>query len=132
MILKKFVKKLDRINEVIAAKSTLTFGTMWMAYLFLIWSVIPLVFPSQEQMVFYVSGGIVQLVALPLIMVGQSVLSRAAERRAEADHKTLLKEMYEIKILQKQGADEIAMLKQLLNSQKKIVALLQKDIIKNK
>jgi hypothetical protein len=127
VMLKKFMRKVDRINDVVAAKSTLMFGTMWMTYLFLIWSLIPLIFPSQEAMVFYVSGGIIQLVALPLIMVGQSVLSRAAERRAQIDHKTLLKEMEEIKFIQKQGAEEIAMLNQLLKDQKRIIALLQRS-----
>lgn len=44
----------------------------------------------------------IQLAALPLIMVGQEILGRSAEARAQSDH-VMIKEQYDnIKILLKE------------------------------
>jgi hypothetical protein len=60
-------------------------------WLFTLWSLMPLVLPATRDTVFYISGGILQLVFLPLILVGQSLLSRASEDRAAQDHRALMK-----------------------------------------
>lgn len=86
---------LKEFNRKIAVKTTLTVGTMGCVYIFFIWCVLPILFPGIEQIVFYVSSGILQLVLLPLIMVGNNVLSERAEQRAEQDHKMIM-EQFEI------------------------------------
>lgn len=87
------------INESIAIHVTLAMGTMWCVYLFAIWSLLPLMIESSTQLVFYVSSAIIQLIALPLIMVGQNVLSRKTEQRAEADHKAVMEILCDIRTM---------------------------------
>lgn len=105
------VSKASVINEWIARKSTLVFGTMWMFYAFFIYGLLPLipVLKPYENAFFYWSGW-VQLWALPLLMVGQIVLGRSAEERAQQDHETLLSEFLELKSLHESHSQEIAQL----------------------
>ncbi len=83
---------MKRFNDWLAAKITQGMATMWCAYVFLLWSLIPLIFPEAQSVVFYVSGGIIQLVALSLIMVGQNVLGRDAIKQAKETHDTVMEE----------------------------------------
>lgn len=83
------MKYFKKINEWIALKSVAAMSTIWCVYLFLFWSPLPSLDKGLEQFVFYVSGGIIQLVALPLIMLGQKIEAKAAERRAENDHRAI-------------------------------------------
>jgi uncharacterized membrane protein len=78
------------LNEKIALKATKAFGSMPMFYLFFVWALLPLIpFLNQFQAaILYVSAGIIQLIALPLITVGQNLQSRHAEVRAEEEYKT--------------------------------------------
>lgn len=69
------------INEPLAVRTTLIFGTMWVTYLFFAYGFLPLLFPKYMIPIMYWSST-VQLWALPLIMVGQNVLGRASERQA--------------------------------------------------
>lgn len=94
---------IHRINNNVALGMTLVFGSMWCAYAFLGWSLLPSIFPQTEQFVFYVSGGIVQLVALPLIMVGQNLTGQQTEHRAEEDHQMIMAQFEIIKTLQVEG-----------------------------
>jgi hypothetical protein len=66
---------ISQLNKTIAIKSVLAMSTMACVFSFLIWSLIPLVFPSATEIVAYISADIIQLVALPLIMVGQKIMS---------------------------------------------------------
>lgn len=91
------IKKLKRINEVIARRTTLAVSTMACVYLFTLWGILPLLLPDTREFVFYISGGILQLTLLPLIMVGQSVLNRKSEERAEADHKAVMEILCDIR-----------------------------------
>jgi len=79
-----------RFNDWLAVKITQSMATMWCAYVFLVWSLIPLVWPEAQSIVFYVSGGIIQLVALSLIMVGQNVIGQATGKQAKETHDTVL------------------------------------------
>lgn len=87
------------LNDRIALQTTVLMGSMGCVYLFLIWSLLPTIFPKLQSFVFYVSGGVIQLVALPMIMVGSAVLSRASEARAQEDHETIMAEMAELKAM---------------------------------
>lgn len=84
---------MKRFNTWLAVKITQGMATMWCAYAFLLWSLIPLVWPQAQGVVFYVSGGIIQLVALSLIMVGQNVIGEASERRAIETHDCVMQEL---------------------------------------
>ena len=79
-----------KFNDWLAITITKGMATMWCAYIFLVWSLIPLVWPEAQSTVFYVSGGIIQLVALSLIMVGQNVTGQATGKQAKETHDTVL------------------------------------------
>ena len=94
--------RIARLNSKVGLRVTLIVGTMWCAYLF---SVIALVaLPSAlHQGVYYVvvwlSSSFLQLVLLPIIIVGQNIQAAAADRRAEETYKdaeAVLKEAEEI------------------------------------
>jgi hypothetical protein len=95
---------IKRINATIAANVTLAMGTMWCVYLFLVWSLLPLIVTSSQEIVFYVSSGILQLVCLPLIIVSQHVLNRARVARAAQDHATVMTILSDIKAVQAENA----------------------------
>jgi hypothetical protein len=89
---------INKFNELVAEKSTLIFGTMWMFYAFFIYGLLPLIpilTPFQSQ-IFYWSGW-VQLWALPLLMVGQNVMGRSAEQRAQETHDAVMDELNIVK-----------------------------------
>jgi len=88
---------LSKINDSIALKTVAWMSSIWCVYFFFIWSMLPTVIPSLQDFVFYVSGGIIQLVALPLIMVGQNLAGKAAEERAEEDHEHLVEILADIR-----------------------------------
>lgn len=113
---------MHRFNEWLAVKITQGMATMWCAYAFLFWSLIPMAWPQTQSVVFYVSGGIIQLVALSLIMVGQTVLGEASEKQAKVTHDTVLRThglvMEDLLIVKKQLAiacEERNQLEVLLN-----------------
>lgn len=86
----KHKKSLRKFNEQLAGQLTSGVGTMWCAYAFFLWALLPLVYPAMTDTVAYVSQSIVQLVLLPVIMVGQAVQSRRDAKREERDHRILL------------------------------------------
>ncbi|NTW61954.1 DUF1003 domain-containing protein [Candidatus Saccharibacteria bacterium] len=78
------------VNEKIALKATEIFGSMPVFYLFFVWALLPLlpVMAHFQPTILYVSAGIIQLVALPLIIVGQNLQARHSEIRAEEEFRT--------------------------------------------
>ena len=104
-----------RANEHLALKITVAVSTMTCFYIFLCWSMLPVFAPQMQNLVFYISGGILQLVFLPLIMVGQSVQSRTTEKRAIQDHTAVMEIVTHIRgIVQAMHAeiDDIKTIKQ--------------------
>ena len=85
------------LNEFIAKKATELFGSMPTFWLFCIWSLLPVIpiFSHYKESILYVSSGIIQLVALPLILVGQGILGRKSEFRSEQDH-VMINEQFKI------------------------------------
>lgn len=77
---------------------------------------IPLIFSSAISIVQYISSGILQLILLPLIMVGQNLQGRHAETRAQHDFDTNVKAEKEIETI----------LLHLENQQKLILQILEK------
>ncbi|HVA86828.1 MAG TPA: hypothetical protein VNF73_11000, partial [Candidatus Saccharimonadales bacterium] len=85
-----------RFNSRLALVITRSVGTMWAAYLF---ALIAFVSLPQALSAFlhgdtvtginWLAQSFLQLVLLPIIIVGQQIISTAQDVRAEADHETL-------------------------------------------
>lgn len=93
---KTFRDMLNRANESIAVRMTVLFGSIWCVYVFLLFSLIPLLAPQWQNTLLYISNCI-QLVALPALMVGSAVLSRGTDKRAAEDHQTLLEILADVR-----------------------------------
>jgi hypothetical protein len=82
-----------RLNTMLAVAITRTVGTMWTAYLFAALALIslPAALASHETIVIvsWIAQTFLQLVLLPIIIVGQNVIQAANDARAEGDHRTL-------------------------------------------
>lgn len=82
-----------QINTRLAVFITKTVGTMWTAYLFALLALIslPAALASGDVIIIiaWIAQTFLQLVLLPIIIVGQNVIQSANDARAEADHKTL-------------------------------------------
>lgn len=84
---------IGRANARLAVLITKGVGTMYCAYVFTVIAFVAL--PSALQqgsptvLVNWLSSNFLQLVLLPIIIVGQNVISTAQDARAEADHETL-------------------------------------------
>ena len=91
-------KIISAINDWIAIKSTIILGTMWCAYAFVLLCIAPALFPAQQNNILYLSNCF-QLIFLPLLMVGQNLMGRAAELRAQEDHDAIMAEFVIVKDL---------------------------------
>jgi hypothetical protein len=82
-----------RFNTRLALGITKSVGTMWVAYLFAGLALIslPAAIASGETIIIvsWIAQTFLQLVLLPIIIVGQNVIQAANDARAEADHETL-------------------------------------------
>ena len=85
---------IGRINTRIAVAITRTVGSMWCAYAFALLALIslPAAIHSHDPIIIvaWIAQTFLQLVLLPIIIVGQNVQAAAADARAESDHETLL------------------------------------------
>jgi len=80
-------QKITQLNEWLAVQITRWFSTMMCFYLCVLYSLaaaLPHLAHYQPQMLYWSNA--VQLSALPVLGLGQIVLSRAAEKRAMEDH----------------------------------------------
>ncbi len=83
-------------NNTVAVMITRAVGSMWAAYLFVLIALVSLpqalrAFLSGDTVtgVAWLSQSFLQLVLLPILMVGQNVIAAAQDARAETDHETL-------------------------------------------
>ncbi len=92
---------MNSFNERIAIKATKYFGSMWTFWLFCGWAFLPLipVLSNYKETILYISSGFIQLAALPLIMVGQEIMGRGAEERAQQDHIILNQQFEKIQLV---------------------------------
>jgi len=92
-LLKKDLHGISKFNDWLAVKITSGVGTMWCAYAFFILDLVmlPPVIQAHAVMtwVTYVAQTVLQLVLLPIIMVGQNVIQDQNVAKADTDHKTL-------------------------------------------
>ncbi len=96
--------RLARANARLAVGITATVGTMWMAYAFAALTVVslPAAVTSRSALVIvaWIAQTFLQLVLLPVIIVGQNIQAKAADARAEqtfADVEALLHELAQIR-----------------------------------
>src|SRR2546430_13241472 len=120
---------IGRFNSWLAVHITKAGGTMWAAYLFVL---IALVSFPEALMAFlrgdtvvgiaWLSQSFLQLILLPIIIVGQNVISASQDARAEADHITLTTlhaiNVQQLKMLEQQ--------REMLRQQREILDLLQR------
>ena len=109
---------LGRLNAAIAVRITRIVGTMYCAYAFTVIALVALPAAIQQGsptvLVNWLSSNFLQLVLLPIIIVGQNVISAAQDARAEADHETLT-------ALHQMSKQQI----EILNGQNQILDLLR-------
>lgn len=95
-------QKAEGINTKIAIVLTNSVGSMWTAYIFVIIAIIGLlailnVFSTiVALLVAWASQTLIQLVLLPVIMVGQNVLNRKAEIQADEQFRTTMSTFHDI------------------------------------
>jgi hypothetical protein len=87
---------LGQFNSRLAVLITRSVGTMWAAYVFVLIGLVSLpqafnafIHGDTVTGVAWLSQSFLQLVLLPIIIVGQNVISASQDARAEADHETL-------------------------------------------
>lgn len=91
-----------RFNARFGLWITLIVGTMWCAYLFTLLALLALpdaVRQGTYYIVVWLSSSFLQLVLLPIIIVGQNIQAKAADKRSEETYKdaeAVLKESEEI------------------------------------
>ena len=84
---------IGRFNAAMAVHITRIVGTTYAAYVFTVIALVALPAAidqgSPTVLINWLSSNFLQLVLLPIIIVGQNVISTAQDARAEADHETL-------------------------------------------
>lgn len=92
-LINKEFKGISKFNYWIAVKITKSVGTMWCAYAFFLIDLImlPPVIQAKSVMIWvsYIAQTVLQLILLPIIMVGQNVIQAQNEAKADTDHNTL-------------------------------------------
>jgi hypothetical protein len=120
---------IGKFNNRLAVLITKGVGTMWAAYVFAMISLIS--FPQALQAflrgdtvtgVAWLSQSFLQLVFLPIIIVGQNVISASQDARAEADHITLTT-LHAINVQQLQMLEQQH---EMLEQQREILDLIGK------
>ena len=85
-------KKSENVNAIhqaklswsdrLAVRMTMIVGNMWFFWACVVMVTIPIFLPAVMPVVQYISSGYLQLILLPLIMVGQNLLGRHSEEMA--------------------------------------------------
>jgi hypothetical protein len=85
---------IGRLNTRLAVIITKVVGSMWCAYAFALLALVslPAAIDSHNPIIIvgWIAQTFLQLVLLPIIIVGQNVQAATSDARAESDHKTLL------------------------------------------
>lgn len=109
-------QRLSRTDK-IALFITRRIGTMTFFYACLVLVTIPIVYNPALPLVQYISSGYLQLILLPLILVGQNLQGRHAKLRAQHDYETNVKAEKEIESillhLEKQDKTMLEILKRV-------------------
>jgi len=120
----------EGFNTRLAVALTKSTGTMWTAYIFTVLAVIGLfgLLNLLPQAVFFfttwLSQQFLQLVLLPVIMVGQNVLGRKSEIQADEQFRTTMSTYHDIEQIMEHLSAQDA---ELLRHAKMLVHLLEKN-----
>jgi len=93
-----------RFNAKLGLKITIVVGSMWCAYIFLLITILslPQAITSHNLVIIvaWISSNFLQLVLLPIIIVGQNIQATASDKRAEDTYKDAEAIMHECMQLQ--------------------------------
>jgi uncharacterized membrane protein len=128
-------------NTQIAVWLTQHVGTMWTAYGFAVlatiglFGILGLLSPIVALLVAWTSQTFIQLVLLPIIMVGQNVLGRKSELQADEAYATTMKTFADIEAVMKHLNDldeKIFALEQLMKAQTGSILFIVQDLAKDR
>jgi uncharacterized membrane protein len=115
-------------------------GTMWTAYTFAVlaiiglFAILGLLSPIVALLVAWLSQTFIQLVLLPIIMVGQNVLGRKSELQADEAYKTTMKTYADIEAVMKHLDEQdrkILALDQLIKERTESILCIVRELAKN-
>ncbi len=111
---------IGRFNAKVGLRITVVVGTMWCAYLFTILALIsaPSAFRTGNRLIIiaWVAQTFLQLVLLPIIIVGQNVQAAAADARAQATYDDAAAVLEEAKQIQAHLAAQDAELEKIVGA----------------
>lgn len=108
---------IKRFNSWLALKITSGVGTMWCAYAFAVLALISLpdaIRTGRPAIISWIAQTFLQLVLLSIIIVGQNILSAAADQRSEATYKDADAVLHEALQIQKHLDAQDAAIERLL------------------
>jgi len=122
------------LNGKIALILTTTVGTMWCAYAFALLALVAL--PSALNggllaMIQWVSQTFIQLVMLSVIMVGQNILGKASDKRAEMTYNDADATFHEAEQIQDHLKEQDVALNTMLDNVAALEAALAKALTKS-
>jgi len=106
-----------RINTALGLRITIIVGTMWAAYVFAAIALISLPdnIHSTQNLILWISSSFLQLVLLPIIIVGQNIQAKAADARSEATYNDAAAVLEEAKQIQAHLAAQDAAISKILD-----------------
>jgi len=111
---------LGRLNAKIGLKVTVIVGTMWCAYAFTLLALIsvPSAFKTGNSLIIvaWIAQTFLQLVLLPIIIVGQNVQAAAADARSQATYDDAAAVLEEVKQIQAHLAAQDAAITKILTA----------------
>lgn len=128
-------------NTQLAVWLTEHVGTMWTAYIFSViaivglFGILGLLSPIVAFLVAWISQTFIQLVLLPIIMVGQNVLGRKSELQADEEYATTMKSYADLEGVMKRLNDmdeKIFSLEQLVKVQTDSILSIVQDLAKDR
>jgi len=113
----------SRVNSKVGLGITLVVGTMWCAYAFAVIALLslPQAIASHNLVIIvaWISSNFLQLVLLPVIIVGQNIQAKAADKRAEATYKDAEAVLHETLEIQRHLKTQDVIINDLVTSLKK-------------
>ena len=110
--------RLGQLNAKIGLKITVIVGTMWAAYLFTLLALVsaPSAFSSGNKLIIvaWIAQTFLQLVLLPIIIVGQNVQAAAADARSQATYDDASAVLEEAKQIQQHLKAQDAAIQEIL------------------
>lgn len=105
-----------RFNARLGLGITIVVGTMWAAYAFALIALISLKdnLASTQTFILWLSSSFLQLVLLPIIIVGQNIQAKASDKRAEDTYKDADAILHEAMEIQKHLAAQDAEIERIL------------------